>query len=129
MTPSSKANAPAALAMTTIDCADPAGEAKFWAAALGWELAHADSDYGMVTHGSQRLGFGRVEGWKAPGWPNTSGTKQFHFDLAVDDLAAAEAALTALGATKPTPQPSTDWVVLRDPDGHLFCLTRAANWG
>jgi predicted enzyme related to lactoylglutathione lyase len=120
--------APATLAMTTIDCADPSREAAFWAAALGWEVTYADENYGMVVKDGQRIGFGRVEGWKAPGWPNTSGTKQFHFDLAVDDLAAAEEALTALGASKPAEQPSTDWTVLRDPDGHPFCLTKAANW-
>jgi predicted enzyme related to lactoylglutathione lyase len=119
---------PAVLAMTTIDCADPAAEAAFWAAALGWEVTYSDENYGMVVKDGQRLGFGRVEGWKAPGWPNTSGTKQFHLDLAVDDLAAAEEALTALGATKPAEQPSTDWTVLQDPDGHPFCLTKAANW-
>ena len=56
----SRTTAPATLAMTTIDCADPAAEARFWAAALGWEVAHADGDYGMVTHGNQRIGFGRV---------------------------------------------------------------------
>ena len=121
--------APATLAMVTIDCADPAGEAAFWAAALGWQNSYSDENYGMVTKGDQRIGFGRVEGWKAPGWPNTSGTKQFHFDLAVDDLATAEAKLLELGATKPSEQPSEDWVVLRDPDGHPFCLTKAANWG
>ena len=121
--------APATLAMVTIDCADPAGEAAFWAAALGWQNSYSDENYGMVTKGDQRIGFGRVEGWKAPGWPNTSGTKQFHFDLAVDDLAEAEAKLLELGATKPSEQPSEDWVVLRDPDGHPFCLTKAANWG
>jgi hypothetical protein len=115
--------------MVTIDCADPAGEAAFWAAALGWQNSYSDENYGMVTKGDQRIGFGRVEGWKAPGWPNTSGTKQFHFDLAVDDLATAEAKLLELGATKPSEQPSDDWVVLRDPDGHPFCLTKAANWG
>ena len=122
-------SAPATLAMVTIDCADPAAEAAFWAAALGWQNSYSDENYGMVTKGDQRIGFGRVEGWKAPGWPNTSGTKQFHFDLAVDDLATAEAKLLELGATKPSEQPSDDWVVLRDPDGHPFCLTKAANWG
>ncbi|MEZ5129973.1 MAG: VOC family protein [Micropruina glycogenica] len=122
-------SAPATLAMVTIDCADPAAEAAFWAAALGWQNSYSDENYGMVTKGDQRIGFGRVEGWKAPGWPNTSGTKQFHFDLAVDDLAEAEAKLLELGATKPSEQPSEDWVVLRDPDGHPFCLTKAANWG
>ena len=122
-------SAPATLAMVTIDCADPAAEAAFWAAALGWQNSYSDENYGMVTKGDQRIGFGRVEGWKAPGWPNTSGTKQFHFDLAVDDLAEAEAKLLELGATKPSEQPSEDWVVLRDPDGHPFCLTKAANCG
>ena len=123
------ASAPAVLAMVTIDCVDPAAEAAFWAAALGWQVTYSDENYGMVSQGDQRLGFGRVEGWKAPGWPNTSGTKQFHLDLAVDDLASAEAALVELGATKPAEQPSEDWIVLRDPDGHPFCLTKAANWG
>ena len=123
------ASAPARLAMVTIDCADPAREAAFWAAALGWEVSYSDENYGMVTKGDQRIGFGRVDDWKAPGWPNTSGTKQFHFDLAVDDLAVATAALVALGASRPDEQPSEDWVVLRDPDGHPFCLTKAANWG
>ena len=122
-------SAPATLAMVTIDCADPAAEAAFWAAALGWQNSYSDENYGMVTKGDQRIGFGRVEGWKAPDWPNTSGTKQFHFDLAVDDLAEAEAKLLELGATKPSQQPSEDGVVLRDPDGHPFCLTKAANWG
>ena len=44
MSPKSTANAPATLAMTTVDCADPEREATFWAAALGWDLAHADGD-------------------------------------------------------------------------------------
>ena len=115
-------SAPATLAMVTIDCADPAAEAAFWAAALGWQNSYSDENYGMVTKGDQRIGFGRVEGWKAPGWPNTSGTKQFHFDLAVDDLAEAEAKLLELGATKPSEQPSEDWVVLRDPAGLDYCV-------
>lgn len=121
--------APASLAMVTIDCADPAAEASFWASALGWEVTYSDNDYGMVSDGTSRLGFGRVDGWSAPEWPNQGGTKQFHLDLAVEDLQAAAAQLIALGATRPEPQPSQDWVVLRDPDGHLFCLTKAANWG
>jgi hypothetical protein len=54
--------APASLAMVTIDCADPAKEAAFWAAALGWDVLYSDNDYGMVGDGTQRLGFGRVEG-------------------------------------------------------------------
>ncbi len=120
--------APAALAMVTIDCADPSKEAEFWAAALGWEVTYADDNYGMASDGTLRLGFGRVEDWQRPEWPNPDGTKQFHLDLAVDDLDAAEEQLVALGATKPTDQPGDTWTVLLDPDGHPFCLTKAANW-
>lgn len=121
---------PAALAMVTIDCADPTREAEFWAAALGGAVTYSDDDYGMVTHsGGQRLGFGRVEGWAAPAWPNPAGSKQFHLDLAVDDLAVAEAVMLEHGASKPDEQPGDGWTVLLDPDGHPFCLTQAANWG
>ncbi len=122
-------DAPAALAMVTIDCADPAKEAEFWAAALGWEVTYSDADYGLATDGRMRLGFGRTDGWQAPAWPNPDGTKQFHLDLAVDDLEAAAERLTGLGARRAEPQPSADWIVLLDPDGHPFCLTKAANWG
>lgn len=121
--------APAALAMVTIDCADPAGEAAFWAAALGWEVTYADDDYGMASDGRQRLGFGRVEGWQPPDWPNPDGTKQFHLDLAVADLEPAAERLIELGASRAEPQPGDGWIVMRDPDGHPFCLTKAANWG
>lgn len=120
--------APATLAMTTIDCADPAAEARFWAAALGWTVTYADENYGLVTDGERRLGFGRVEGWTAPAWPDPSGIKQFHLDLAVEDLVEAERAMAELGASRVAPQPSDSWVVMKDPDGHLFCLTQAANW-
>lgn len=124
--------AAATLAMVTLDCADPAGEAEFWAAALDGEVTYSDADYGMVSHGGgQRLGFGRVDGWQPPQWPNPAGTKQFHLDLAVDDLESAAERLTALGARRAEPQPTDaagGWLVLQDPDGHLFCLTKAANW-
>lgn len=56
------ADTPAALAMVTIDCTDPAREAAFWASALGWEMTYADADYGLATDGTLRLGFGRIDG-------------------------------------------------------------------
>jgi hypothetical protein len=50
--------------------------------------------------------------------------KQFHLDLKVDDIPAAEQAAVALGATAPERQPGETWRVLLDPDGHPFCMTR-----
>ena len=117
------------LAMVTLDCADPEVAAAFWSGLLGWEIAHAERDYAMLTGPDHALGFGRVEGYVAPAWPNEGGSKQFHFDLAVPDLDEAERIALELGATRPDEQPGATWRVLIDPSGHPFCLTDAANWG
>ena len=119
----------ARLAMFTIDCDDPAASAAFYAALLGMEIAHTGDDYAMVTGDGPALGFGRVEGYRPPAWPDPNGGKQFHLDLAVDDIAAAEAEAIELGASLADPQPGDTWRVLLDPAGHPFCLTDAANWG
>jgi len=119
----------ARIAMVTLDTADPAASAALWSGMLGWEVAYQEGDYAMLTGPSNALGFGRVEGYVAPGWPNENGSKQFHFDLAVDDLDAAQEAAVELGATVAEPQPGETWRVLLDPSGHPFCLTKAENWG
>ena len=119
----------ARLAMVTLDCTDPEEAATFWSTLLGWDVAHSEKDYAMLTGPDHALGFGRVEGYVAPTWPNENGTKQFHFDLAVEDLDAAQARAVELGATVADPQPGETWRVLLDPSGHPFCLTRAENWG
>jgi predicted enzyme related to lactoylglutathione lyase len=119
----------ARLAMVTLDTADAEASAAFWSGMLGWDVAHSERDYAMLAGPSNALGFGRVEGYVAPGWPNENGSKQFHFDLAVDDLDAAQEAAVELGATVADPQPGETWRVLLDPSGHPFCLTKAENWG
>ncbi|MBF4162859.1 VOC family protein [Nocardioides acrostichi] len=118
------------LAMVSIDCADPAAAAAFWSAFLGWDLAYSEENYAMLQGPATRLGFGRVEGYEPPAWPNPAGTKQFHLDIGVDDVEAAETRCVELGAVLPEEQPGADrWRVLIDPAGHPFCLTVLANWG
>ena len=119
----------ARLAMVTLDTADPAASAAFWSGMLGWEVTYSEGDYAMLSGPSNALGFGRVEGYVAPGWPNENGSKQFHFDLAVADLDAAQEEAVSLGASVADPQPGETWRVLLDPSGHPFCLTKAENWG
>lgn len=119
----------ARLAMVTLDCADPRAEAAFWSAVLGWDVAAVEDEYGMLTGPSSALGFGQVPDYEPPAWPNPRGTKQFHFDLAVDDIPAMEARCVQLGASVPDDQPGETWRVLLDPAGHPFCLTDAKNWG
>lgn len=119
----------AKLEMVTLDCADPEASASFWSSLLGWSIVHAEKDYAMLAGPSHALGFGRVEDYHAPAWPNPNGSKQFHFDLSVEDLDSAARKAVELGATLPTDQPGETWRVLLDPSGHPFCLTKAENWG
>jgi len=120
----------ARIAMVTLDTADPAASAAFWSGMLGWDVAYQEGDYAMLTGpDGLALGFGTLEDHEPPGWPNEHGSKQFHLDLAVEDLDAAATQCVELGATLPDEQPGETWRVLLDPSGHPFCLTQAANWG
>lgn len=117
------------IAMFTIDCADPPGLAAFYSQLLGMDVAVSNEDYAMLTGVGPALGFGKVEDYQAPDWPNAHGSKQYHLDLAVSDIPAAEAAALELGASLAAPQPGDTWRVLLDPAGHPFCLTDATLWG
>lgn len=115
--------------MISLDSADAARDAAFWSAALGWEVAHSGDGYAMLAGPEHAVGFGTVEDYEPPVWPNPRGSKQFHFDLAVEDLQEAEQRLVDLGARVPDEQPGETWRVLLDPSGHPFCLTLASAWG
>src|SRR4029079_17895382 len=80
----------ARLAMVTLDCADAESSAAFWSALLGWEVAHSERDYAMLTGPDHALGFGRVEDYQPPAWPNDHGSKQVHFHLAAGAHAAPQ---------------------------------------
>ena len=109
--------------MINLDAKDPAGLATFYAQLLGWEVLHNEGDYAMIGDGSTNIGFGRVPGYSAPGWPTEDGPKRYHLDFYVDDLDKAEEQALALGATKPSEQPNpSHWRVLLDPGGHPFDL-------
>lgn len=122
--------ATATLKMLTLDSSDVRRDCAFWSGVLGWDVAHEQDEYAMLTGpGGIALGLGLVEDHVAPGWPNEHGSKQFHLDLAVDDLDAAAQEVVGLGGTLPDEQPGETWRVVLDPSGHPFCLTRAASWG
>lgn len=117
----------ASLAMITLDAAETEPLARFWSAVLGWPITHLSEEYAMLTGPSHALGIGVTPDFQAPQWPD-DGHKQFHLDLAVDDLEEAAARCVELGAVRPQQQPGETWIVLSDPAGHPFCLTDAANW-
>jgi predicted enzyme related to lactoylglutathione lyase len=112
-----------ALAMINIDCAQPRVLAEFYHQLLGWEITYSDDNYSMVTQGPTSIGFGRIDDYTPPPWPDPSVPKQFHLDFYAADLDQAEQATLAAGGGKPEFQPGGDrWRVLTDPDGHPFCI-------
>ncbi len=123
MTEQQQTPAPASVAMFTIDCADPAPLVDFWSRMLGMKIAYQDENAVMITGDSgPAIGFGKVDHYTPPAWPDDDSDKQFHLDLKVADIPAAEKLAVELGATVPEQQPGETWRVLLDPAGHPFCL-------
>lgn len=114
------------LIMVDLECTDPPALAEFYHQVLGWDVTHSQADYAVITDGSTRVRFGLVDGYEAPGWPDSAAPKRYHLDLRVDDVAKAVERCLELGAGRPEFQPGGDrWTVLTDPAGHPFCLCPA----
>lgn len=123
------------LDLVVLDCPDARALAGFYAAVLGWEIEPGTDDFVTLVPpggglsetnpgGRTTLAFQQIEDWVEPTWPGGPHPQQFHLDLAVPDIAAAEPALIAAGARVHPHQPSTGGTfrVYLDPAGHPFCL-------
>ena len=115
-------NAIGSLIMVNIDSPDPAAQAEFYHHVLGWEVTHSSAEYAMISDGTSSVGFGKIDAYRPPAWPDEEGRKRFHLDFSVDDLDKAEEQCVALGARRPEFQPGETWRVLLDPAGHPFCV-------
>ena len=122
-----------------LDGPDPWALARFWAGLLGG--TPVEWYPGWVTlepppHG-QRLSFQATatplvrDTARVQDTALAQDTPRVHFDVLVEDLAAAHARVIAAGATltgehvSPRPGPEGEpvlWRVYRDPAGHPFCL-------
>ncbi|WP_182525299.1 VOC family protein [Nocardioides dongkuii] len=121
-----------------IDCADPAGLARFWCAALGYAVLDATDD--LVEIGPARGPDAELleavrRGPLAPTIflarvPEGRTVKnRLHLDLSPIDCSQAEevARFEGLGA-RPADvgQAGTEsWVVMADPEGNEFCVLRS----
>jgi catechol 2,3-dioxygenase-like lactoylglutathione lyase family enzyme len=114
----------ATLRAVVLDCDDPTSLARFYQELTGMEVSYSVDDFVGLTGGSgSDLGFQRVDGYRAPRWPDQDVPQQFHLDFGVADLDAAEKLALGLGAATPDHQPGgRRWRVLLDPAGHPFCL-------
>ncbi|MGJ6979167.1 VOC family protein [Aestuariimicrobium soli] len=112
----------------TIDTPDAAKSATFYAELTGGEVTGNYPEYGVASAAvfGQTFNFQGVADYTRPEWPDQAHPQQFHLDFRVDDLDAAVAHATSLGATEAEHQPAAElggsWRVMLDPDGHPFCL-------
>ena len=111
-----------------LDCPDPQLLAEFYVELLGGEITYADEEWVNVrADGLTPLSFQKVAEHRPPDWPDGDPPQQFHIDVTVDDVDAAEARVLAIGATKHVVQPGEaeedgNFRVYLDPAGHPFCL-------
>jgi hypothetical protein len=107
-----------------LDCADPVILAKFWAELLGGEHTRISDGFHVVRSGTMWLAAARVPDPQPATWPGGDRPKHMHLDIAVADLETAVSRAVRLGASQEDVQPSPDrWRVMRDPAGHIFCLS------
>lgn len=128
---------PLHLSEVVVDCADPAGLAHFYGTLMGCRVNERDSDWAYLTPvlrgpdslvtvraspdrsagASLRLAFQKV--------PEPNRTKvRIHVDIGAVDLDLVTRRAVELGATIVNEATDTAgrFVVLRDPEGHGFCL-------
>ena len=103
----------------TIDCAEPARLADFWAAALGFEVAFSSEEEVVIeprTDSCPAVLFIKVPDAK-------TGKNRIHLDLNPDDQKAEVERLKELGAREvDIGQRDVTWVVMADPEGNEFCV-------
>ncbi len=109
-----------------VDCPDPTILAGFYAELVGLPVTYESQDWVVVAENEHSSGFAfqRAPDHQAPRWPDPDYPQQFHLDVMVDDLEAAEAAVVELGATRL----SAEAHIFADPAGHPFCLIRRPSW-
>jgi len=113
-----------------IDCVDPARLARFWCAALGYEVQDEEDGFVFVgppavPDGGPRLGPVPPNLTFAPVPERKTIKNRLHLDLSPSDLGQADEVLRLieLGARRvDVGQGDVGWVVLADPEGNEFCV-------
>jgi predicted enzyme related to lactoylglutathione lyase len=114
---------PTRLDSLVIDAMDPAAQARFWAAVLGWAVTFSEPGEVVVEPAGEAPGLPLVFGTV----PETKIVKnRLHLDLAsscLDDQAEIVERAIKLGACpSDIGQGSVPWTVLADPEGNEFCV-------
>ena len=110
-----------------LDARDPHALARFWSAVLGRPITYESADWVVVAVDERHSGmaFQLAPDHEPPVWRDPARPQQVHHDVMVDDVAAAEQAVRALGATRLASDGGSVWA---DPAGHPFCLIPRPHW-
>ncbi|MGJ5755413.1 hypothetical protein FB563_3638 [Streptomyces puniciscabiei] len=113
----------AELGVVVVDCPDPRALAGFYAGVLGGTVEGDGEWVDLKVPGGPALAFQQAPGFVPPKWPAPDASQQFHLDLVVQDLDAAEKGVLELGA-RPLDAGDRErtFRVYADPAGHPFCL-------
>lgn len=109
-----------------IDCREPRALARFYSELLGLRVTYESDDWVVIAESDRASGFAfqLSPDHAPPTWPDPTRPQQFHLDVMVDDLLAADAEVLALGATRIAGGDH----VYADPAGHPFCLIPRPSW-
>jgi Glyoxalase-like domain len=118
---------PTRLVHLVVDANEPARLARFWAAALGWEVGAEESGEVDVEPGGYRYPDPVALPLVFVPVPEAKTVKnRIHLDLATRSVAQQEAEVDRLLGLGATPadigQGNVPWVVLSDPEGNEFCV-------
>src|SRR5918996_879765 len=82
-----------------IDCPDPEALAGFYSELVGLPITYRSDDWVVVsvTDRTSGVAFQRAPDHRPPAWPDPARPQQFHLDVMVDDLDAADAQVVDLG--------------------------------
>lgn len=108
----------ATLGTVVLDCPDPVALGRFYAELLGGRT-ESDGDGWVSLTGAAGTGlaFQAAPGFVPPKWPAPDASQQFHLDLTVSDLDAAEKDVLALGARAlDADDRARSWRVYADPN-------------
>jgi catechol 2,3-dioxygenase-like lactoylglutathione lyase family enzyme len=112
-----------------VDCPDPAALGAFWSALLDQPITWQEPDFVVVAPNDRHSGmaFQLAPDHQPPVWGDPGRPQQIHFDVMVDDPAAARRRVLELGGRELEVE-EAGYGVYADPAGHPFCLIRRPGW-
>jgi catechol 2,3-dioxygenase-like lactoylglutathione lyase family enzyme len=118
---------PTRLVHLVVDAAEPAKLARFWAAALGWEIgAEEDGEVDLSPAGYNYPDPVALPLVFVPVTEAKTGKNRVHLDLATESAEHQEAEVRRLLVLGAVPadigQGDVPWRVLADPEGNEFCV-------